>query len=146
VKREHSDRDGGYIAARFEREWEVRLLAEEHELITSAYITERNMKALQAAKEIEETFEQEESESAFIEDNDSLRAARERRRVSRILYRAIARQKMDMALCIWGCQSWIPRQQYITQHEREECKRRYLLSLYRNSDLCSEKLFISDID
>ncbi|KAF1332390.1 Serine/threonine-protein phosphatase 6 regulatory ankyrin repeat subunit, partial [Globisporangium splendens] len=75
-----------------------------------------------------ERFERElnddEQESAAIEDTDENRPSRERRRVSQLVYRTVERMKLDLELCRWGCALWFPRVRSLEVHEREECERR----------------------
>lgn len=132
VTSEHLDVHGkgmAYVDARYRRELEIFLKAHENGLLTSmdpAHESPRD--ELERAITLEKELNDDERASAAIEDVDANRASRERRRVSRLLCRAVERLNSDLALCRWGCARWFPRsERSLETHERDECHRRRMV-------------------
>ncbi|DAZ95818.1 TPA: hypothetical protein N0F65_008537 [Lagenidium giganteum] len=131
VKDEHLSKHHhalGYVDARFQRELEVLLDANKHELMTSLNAAlERPRHEIERHNEYETTLEDEEHAHAELEDVDSARASRERRRVSRLLHKASERWRTERELCRWGCERWCQRGTSLSAHENNECERRLMI-------------------
>lgn len=131
VTSEHLDINGkglAYVDARFQRELEVFLKAQQDGLLTSRDPARASpCDEIERAEALEKGLDDEELESAAIEDVDANRASRERRRVSRVLSRAATRIQSDRELCRWGCARWFARVLHLETHERDECPRRRMV-------------------
>lgn len=131
VTSEHLDINGkrlAYVNARYRRELEIFLEAQKNGLLTSMNpARDSPCDEIERSSTVEKELDDEERESAAIEDVDANRASRERRRVSRLLCRTAERMKADLELCRWGCERWFPRVMSLETHEREECHRRRMV-------------------
>ncbi|GLE04824.1 hypothetical protein PINS_up013803 [Pythium insidiosum] len=123
----------GYVDARFQREREVWLDAQRFLLLVSMNpATPRPRDELERADVIERELDEQEREHAALEDQLEVHtplalAQRERRRVSRVLWRTSERLRRDLVRCRWGCGRWLARVLSVTTHERVECRRRRML-------------------
>lgn len=131
VTSEHLNVNGkglAYVDARYRRELEIYLKARKDGLLTSIDPARESARdEIERSEQLDEELDEQEQESAAIEDTDSNRASRERRRVSRLLCRTIERMKFDQELCRWGCERWFPRAMSLESHERDECHRRRMV-------------------
>ncbi|KAJ0399546.1 hypothetical protein P43SY_006092 [Pythium insidiosum] len=123
----------GYVDARFQREREVWLDAQRFLLLVSMNpATMRPRHELERAETVERELDDQEREHAALEDEPSVTtplalALRERRRVSRVLWRTAERLRRDLVRCRWGCGRWLPRVLSVATHERLECRRRRMI-------------------
>ncbi|TMW63796.1 hypothetical protein Poli38472_002737 [Pythium oligandrum] len=133
VTSEHLDVDNnkplGYVDARFQRERAVfEALRSHHAQPSINPATRRPRHEIERALALEQELEDQEREHVAIEDvPDALVSTRERRRVSRVLWKTQERLRLDRIHCRFGCAHWFPRGASLQTHEKHECPRRLLL-------------------